>query len=245
MKFLKKLLIIFFFVISISACKTISTVKVEDFKVNINSPQSVIGEIELQLDTLMGIGPIKKQTVTLLYFPREDVICLRYIYEFYTYNQFWDKRGRLIFINALQKYNEDYEARNLQRNSIKSMQKYGTVRGYLVWQLISYTVQLYGNMNVDLGYTFKDRSPYFSVYQREAEFINELIGDDNAGPGEKGKSGGNNRTSPDITMYFTRAQAAELAEIFEQYIVPDNHLPDEYEEIDIPSKKDNIPRDKY
>jgi len=248
MKFFKKLLIIFFFVIAISSCKTTDAVKNENFKVNMNSPQSVIGEIDLQLETLMGMGPIKKQTVTVLYFPREDVICLRYIHEFYTYNQFWDKKGRLIFINALQKYNEDYEARNLQRNSIKSQQKYGTVRGYLVWQLISYTIQAYSNMNIDLGYTFKDRSPYFSVYQREAEFVNELIGDDNAGPGNEksgGKSGGNNRTSPAITMYFTRAQAAELAEIFEQYIIPDNHLPDDYEEFDIPAKKDNIPRDKY
>jgi len=232
MKVLKKLAFIFFLAVSINACKTAGTVKPEDFKVNINSPQSVIGEIELQMDTLMGMGPIKKQSVTVLYFPREDAVCLRYKYEFYTYNQFWDRRGRLNFINALQKYNEDYEARNLQRNSGKALQKYGRVRGYLVWQLISFTVQANAGVNIDLGYTFKDRSPYFSVYQRDAEYIDDRARD-------------NNRTSPDITMYFTRAQAAELAEIFEQHIIPDNHLQDGYEEIDIPSKKDNIPRDKY
>jgi len=246
MRFLKKLPVILFLCVSISACKTTKAVKAEDFKVNINSPQSVVGEIELQLDTLMGMGPIKKQTVTVLYFPREDAICLKYKYEFYTYHQFWDKRGRLLFINALQKYNEDYDARNLKRNSAQSLQKYGTIRGYLVWQLISYTVQAYANMDVDLGYIFKDRSPYFSVYQREAEFINELIGNDNVGPGSEGKSGGNNRTSPAITMYFTRAQAAELADIFEQYTIPDNYLPDDYEEFNIPPpKKDDVPRDDY
>jgi len=232
MKFLKKLPVIFFLVISISACKTINTVRVEDFKVNMNSPQSVIGEVELQLDTLIGMGPIKKQAVVVLYFPKEDAICLRYKYEFYTYNQFWDKKGRLNFISALQKYNEDYEARNLQRNSVKSLQKYGRVRGYLVWQLISLTIQAKANMDIDLGYTFKDRSPYFSVYQRDAEYIDEIARD-------------NNRTSPGITMYFTRAQAAELAEIFEQYVVPDNHLPEDIEELYIPAKKDEIPRDDY
>jgi len=232
MKLFKKLLIIFFISISISACKTTDTVKVEDFKVNMNSPQSVIGEVDLQLETLLGMGPIKKQTVTLIYFPKEDAIGLKYRYEFYTYHQFWDKRGRLKFINALQKYNEDYEARNLQRGSSKSQQKYGTVRGYLVWQLISLTVQARANMNVDLGYTFKDRSPYFSVYQREAEYLDDMARD-------------NNRISPTVTMFFTRAQAAELAEIFEQYIVPDNHLPDDYEELDIPAKKDGVPKDKY
>jgi len=249
MNFIKKLIIILSLCsILIGACKTTGRVKIEDFKVNMESPQYTIGEVDLQLETLMGMGPLKKQTVTVLYFPREDAVCLRYKYEFYTYNQFWDKRGRLKFINALQKYNEDYEARNLQRNNIKSQEKYGTVRGYLAWQLISYTVQAYANMNVDLGYIFKDRSPYFSVCQGEAEFINELIGNDNAGPGNEksgGKSGGNNRTSPAVTMYFTRAQAAELSEIFEQYVLSDIHLPDEYEEANIPAKKDDVPKDDY
>jgi len=239
MKFLKKLPIILFLCISISACKTTDTVKIEDFKVNLKSPQSVVGEIELQLDTLMGMGQLKKQTATVLYFPKEDAVCLKYKYEFYTYHQFWDRRGRLNFINALQKYNEDYDARNLQRTFKKSQQKYGTIRSYLVWQLATFTVQAHANMSIDLGYTFKDRSPYFSVYQREAEYTDANARD-------------NNRTSPALTMYFTRAQAAELSEIFEQYIIPDNHLPVDEEDPntppankDIPAIKDDIPRDDY
>jgi len=231
MKFFKKLPIIFFLVISISACKTTKAVKVEDFKVSMKSPQSVIGEIDLQMDTLMGMGQLKKQAVSVIYFPKEDAICLKYKYEFYNYNQFWDKKGRISFINALQKYNEDYEARNLSRDN-KSQQKYGSVRGYLVWQQFSFTVQASANMTMYLGYTFKDRSPYFSVYQREAVYTDDKARD-------------NNRTSPALTMYFTRAQAAELSEIFEQYIIPDGHLPDDAEEHDTPAKKDNIPKDKY
>jgi len=240
MKFFKKLPIILFLVISISACKTSDAVKVEDFKVSMKSPQSVVGEIELQLDTLMGMGQLKKQAVSVLYFPKEDAICLKYKYEFYTYYQFWDRRGRLNFINALQKYNEDYEARNLQRNYNKSQQKYGTIRSYLVWQLISFTLQAHANMNIDLGYTFKDRSPYFSVYQREAKYTDSSDNRDN------------DRSSPALTMYFTRAQAAELSEIFEQYIIPDNHLPVDEEapntppaNKDIPAIKDDIPKDDY
>jgi len=236
MNFFKKLLIFFSLCILISACNTSGRVKVEDFKVNMNSPQTTVGEIELQLDTLMGMGPLKKQTVTVLYFPREDVICLRYKYEFYNYNQFWDKRARLNFINALAKYNEDYDARNLQRGSGKSQQKYGTVRSYLVWQQFAFTVQAHANMSIDLGYTFKDRSPYFSVYQREAEYIDSDARD-------------NSRTSPVITMYFTRAQAAELSEIFEQYIIPENNLLDYDEEpntpANIPVKEDVVPKDNY
>jgi hypothetical protein len=232
MKIFQKLIIILSLGISAGACKTNDTVKVEDFTVNMNSPQTSIGEIELQFETMMGLGGIKKQNVDVLYFPREEVVCLKYKYEFYTYHQFWDRKGRLLFINALQKYNDDYDERNLQRNLNKSQSKYGTVRGYLIWQQLSFTVQAHANMNIDLGYTFKDKSPYFIVYQRDTEYIDNRARD-------------NNRISPNVTMYFTRAQAAVLSDLFEQYIIPDYSLSDDYEEANIPTKKDDIPRDNY
>jgi len=232
MKSINKLIIILSLGVTISACKTNNTVRVENFSVNMNSPQVIIGEIDLQFETMMGFGKLKKQNVTVLYFPKEDAVCLRYKYEFYTYNQFWSRKGRGGFINALRTYNEDYEARNLQKDANKSQLKYGTVRGYLVWQLISFTVQAYANMNVDLGYTFKDRSPYFTIYQRDAEYIDTRTRD-------------NNRSSPNITMYFTRAQAAELSELFELYIIPDTNLQDEYQEANTPTEKNDVPKDAY
>jgi len=232
MKSINKLIIILSLGVTISACKTNNTVRVENFSVNMNSPQVIIGEIDLQFETMMGFGKLKKQNVTVLYFPKEDAVCLRYKYEFYTYNQFWNRKGRGGFINALRTYNEDYEARNLQKDANKSQLKYGTVRGYLVWQLISFTVQAYANMNVDLGYTFKDRSPYFTIYQRDAEYIDTRTRD-------------NNRSSPNITMYFTRAQAAELSELFELYIIPDTNLQDEYQEANTPTEKNDVPKDAY
>jgi hypothetical protein len=233
MRIFKKMVIILSLGILVGACQTTKSVKREDFTVNMKSPQSTIGEIELQMDTMMGIGPIKKQSVTVLYFPKEDVVCLRYKYEFYTYNQFWDKRSRLIFISALQKYNKDYDDRNLQRKSKTAQKEYGTVRGYLVWQQLAFTVQARANMNIDLGYTFNDKSPYFTILQGEAVYTDS-------------ESRDNSRTSTPKTMYFTRAQAAELAEIFEQHTIIDINLPDDYEEPPPPpAKKDDVPRDIY
>jgi hypothetical protein len=216
MKSINKFLIILAFSVTISACNTSNQVKIENFTVNINSPQITIGEVELQLETFMGFGKLKKQNAAVIYFPKEDAVCVKYKFELYTYNQFWNRKGRLNFISALQKYNEDYAAHELQKDSGKSQQKYGTVRGYLVWQQLSFSVQARANMNVDLGYTFKDKAPYFSVYQRRAEYIDDRTRD-------------SNRTSQSITMYFTRAQAAELAEIFKQYIMPGTDITDEYE----------------
>ncbi|GBU28834.1 hypothetical protein R84B8_02396 [Treponema sp. R8-4-B8] len=231
MKSINKLLIIFALSITITACSTFKRAKVEDFTVNMNSPQVTIGEVEVQFETLMGLGKLKKQSVSVLYFPKEDVVCLKYRYEFYTFHQFWNKKGRLNFISALQKYNEDYEARDLQKGNKKSQLKYGVVRSYLVWQMLSFTVQASGSMNIELGYTFKDKSPYFSLHQRSAEYIDD-------------KSRDNNKTSSVITMYFTRAQAAELSALFEHYIIKDE-IPDEYQESYIPAKENNPDKDAY
>ena len=242
MKIFKKLVFIFSLCVIAGACKSAPKAKFGDFTINMNSPKTKIGEIELQLDQFFGIGNFKKHNVDVFYYPKGDAVCLVYKYEFYTYYQFWDKKGRINFINALKKYNEDYDAHDLQRNN-KSQLKYGTLRGYLVWQQTAVTVQAYANMDVDLGYTFKNKSPYFTVYQRSTEFVNELIGDDNIG-GSEGRSGGNNRVSPNLSLFFTRAQAAVLAEIFEQY-VNSAILPEFGYEEDTPSSKNEASKDAY
>ena len=151
----------------------------------------------------MTFGRLKKESVEVLYFPREDAVCLKYRREMTTYYQFWSYAGRQTFITALEKYNRDYNERSLITKNRKTIRSYGVVEGYLYWQMFSFTVQAQGNMNVQLGYQFRDDAPYFSVNQREAEYKEEMSRD-------------NNRTSAAVTMYFTRAQAAELAALFEQ-----------------------------
>jgi hypothetical protein len=238
MIFFKKMVFIFSLCIIAGACKSTPNVKVENFTVNMKSPKSKIGEIDLQFDQLFGFGNFKKQNVDVFYYPKEDAFCLVYKYEFYTYHQFWNKKGRDKFIDALKKYNEDYDAHNLQKSN-KSQQKYGSVRGYLVWQQLAITVQARANMDVDLGYTFKNNSPYFSINQRAAEYTDNRARD-------------NNRISPNLSMYFTRAQAANLAELFEQYnetpeadSPDDNFEYDEYGESNTPPAKNNVPKDAY
>jgi len=206
MKIINKVLLILAVSVTICACNTTKKVKEEEFTVNMNSPQVTIGEIELQMETFIDFGKIKKQNVTVLYYPKEDAICLKYKMDFFTYHQFWNRKGRLEFINALQKYNDDYDARNLQSKKSKSQLTYGTIRGYLVWQQFSFSVQARANMDVGLGYSFKSNSPYFTIFQRAAEYIDSMSRD-------------NNKTSIAITLYFTRAQAAELANIFDQYLI--------------------------
>jgi len=240
MKIFKRLVFILSLCLIIGACKTTTKARVQEqeFKVNIKSPNTAAGSIELQFGPLLGMGNLNKKNIDVLYYPKEDAVCLKYNYEFYNYYQFWDRKGRLAFIEALQKYNEDYEARKLDRKE-KAQNKYGTVRGYLVWQQLAITIQARNNNYIDLGYSFKNNSPYFTVLQRETNYTDPNARD-------------NIKVSPNIPMYFTRAQAANLAEIFEQYKdAPEaNYSDDDYEqdyyiESDKPPAKDNIPKDAY
>jgi hypothetical protein len=191
-----------------SACLTDKKEAVKEFTVSLNSHKIEIGEVEAQFDRILGLGQLKKNNISVSYFPDEDAVCLQYKSDdLLTYYQFWNLEGRAAFLNALEKYNEDYAERNLNRNERKSKEKYGVARGYLIWQLFRYAVQARAGVNVELGYTFKDRSPYFTLYQREAEYIDAMSRD-------------SNRTSQNITLYFTRAQAAELATLFnEQFLL--------------------------
>jgi len=185
----------------LGACGTVRTPK-KEFIVDVNSPKIEIGGIETQIDRLLSIGGLRKINVTVYYYPQEDAVCLKYTADFMTYNQFWSVDGRAAYIDALARYNEDYAARNLVRNKLSTFKQYNTVQGYLVWQLHQYSVRAMANMYVELGYSFRNRAPYFTVNQRDAEYIAAIGSDDN-------------RTSPTIPMYFTRAQAENLAVLFD------------------------------
>jgi len=203
MKFIYCLLI----ALLLGSCATGEKQKPEEFIVDLNSHNFQIGEIETQLMSFIGLGPLKKSPVAVLYYPNEDAVCLRYRHEFITYNQYWNRSGRQLFIKALEKYNEDYDARNLNSNAgSKGRKAYGTADGYLIWQQFSFSVLAKGSVKIEIGYIFKENLPYFYMNQLDAEYIDPLIRD-------------HNRTSAKIPFHFTRAQAAGVAALFDQSVI--------------------------
>jgi hypothetical protein len=198
--------------LGLSACIT-TREKPEEFIVDLDSSKIEIGEIEAQFDRLFSIGGLKKVAVAVSYFPAEDAVCLKYKSDLMTYYQFWSRTGREAYINSLERYNEDYTERNLDRKERRTKQKYGVVQGYLIWQLHRFAVKARGNMNVELGYAFNERSPYFTVNQREALYKDPIQESEN-------------RESLIITMFFTRAQAEELTALFNQEFLDGLASPD-------------------
>ena len=193
--------------LTLGACKTTNRQEKEEFIVDLRSPSIPIGEVEFQYDSPLGIGNLHKRIAEVLYFPREDAVALQYRLDFTTYHQFWSRDGRQLFIQALAKYNEDYDARDLNRTGgRRTLLQYGTTEGYLIWQVSALTIQARANMDLELGYSFKDRFPYFTINQKAAEYIDP-------------DARSNNRTSMVTTMYITRAQGAQIAELFDQYFL--------------------------
>jgi len=207
MKILNKSTFVLFFAFAVVLVSCQTTGRTEPFTVNHNSPQIPLGDIDVQFDTFLSIGGLKKQTVKVIYYPKEDAVCIQYKQDFFTFNQFWSRAGRNAFKNAFQRYNEEYDARTLKRTG-NSSKVYGKVQGYLIWQQSSFTVRAHAGMSVELGYGFKEKVPYFVTNQRSAEFIDPNSND-------------NYRNSQTIPMFYTRAQAAELIALFEQSLLND------------------------
>lgn len=194
--------VLLFIAMSLAACSTANKTVKEPFIVNIRSSAIQAGTIEAQFDKFLSIGGLRKYEITLNYYPIEDAVCLRYRIDFTTYYQFWNKEGRETFLKGLENYKEDYSQRNFGKSSNKSKRKYGTAEGYLIWQFFQYSTRFSGNPNIEIGYFFKDKAPYFTVNQRKTEYLD---------PASRTR-----KESPEITMYFTRVQADSLAAFFDQ-----------------------------
>jgi hypothetical protein len=178
------------------------------FSVNPRSPSYPAGSAGAQSDKVLS-NEVQKRDITVSYFPVEDAVCLEYRVDFVSYYLYWDRLGREVYKTALERYKIDYEQRNLNTKSgRKERRAYGTVRGFLGWQVSGFLSDMAtGPSQIDIGYSFKgqpkNRTPYFTVTQNEAEFQNSEVSSRKI-------------TSVKVMLYFTRAQAEELAALFDQ-----------------------------
>ena len=173
------------------------------FSVDLNSPRYEAGEIEANFDRYLSIGSIKKSPVNVYYYPAEDAVCLQFKKQFVSCNQFWDRTGRDTFVAALRRYQEEFEQKKLVNGNRKTRDVYGTVQGFFAWKKTPVSVQAKGSPKISLGYQFKDKSVFFTTTQLESRYEDPISRD-------------RSQTSPVLLMYFTRAQAESLAELFSQ-----------------------------
>jgi hypothetical protein len=156
---------------------------------------------------------IRQIPLTLSFDPRNDMVYIQFRYQTVTYRQYWDPANRARFIAAVERYHADYEARNLpERKRRKSRRVYDTLKSLTEWETFKITTSARSHPRIYLGYAFPAKNPYFLVTQLPAK--NEVNVNDYM-----------ERNSLQIELYFTRAMATALAQLFDQghlnSLVPD------------------------
>jgi hypothetical protein len=199
---MKCTVIVVFIALVFGACS--STPREEAFSVDLRSPRYAAGSVEVYFDRYMAVGSPQKGEVTVYYYPIENAVCLHFKLQFADCNQFWDKTGRELYVNALERYKEDYEQRKLTKGSKRTArQTYGSTPGFFMWKRTAIALQAHGSPKFELGYNIKNRAAFFTTTQLESYYVDPI-----------GRS--RNQTSPVIMMYFTRAQAEALAALFDE-----------------------------
>jgi hypothetical protein len=171
------------------------------------------GSVEAEFPRMLS-SAIEKKKVEAVFVPRENTVYLEFKHQTVTYRQYWNRENRARFRAALEKYKTDYEAKSLVDRPFRTRRIYGVLKGMAQWgyplnlSIMVLRLNSMGYPNYEMGYVFKEdssrrESPYFTIFQRETDDIlmeNDVI---------EGKSA-------NIFVYYTRAQAEDLANIFDQ-----------------------------
>jgi hypothetical protein len=189
-------------ILLLTSCSSIPPAR-ERISVDLRAPRCTADSAEAYFDRFLSVTGLKAEPVNVFYYPDDDVVCLHYKVDLINYYQFWSRGNRDVFISCLQQYKEDYEQRTLINKNQQTKRIYGRVLGYAIWELSRISSQGRCHPDIEIGYYFRSKAPFFSLTQREAENVNEQSRD-------------SYQNSVTQVIYFTLAQADQLAALFEQ-----------------------------
>jgi len=161
------------------------------------------GTIEVEFDRIFS-SKLDKVQVEVVFHPRLNAVTLEFEYEFIRYRQFWDQAARQQFTAALEFYKADFAAQNLKNQYKKTRAIYGRVKGRTEWETFKYAKTRVAYPDIELGYRFMGEMPFFTTLMRSAKQESDNTDDSQQ------------LDSQQINMYFTRAQADDLAKLFDQ-----------------------------
>ncbi|MCL2720454.1 MAG: hypothetical protein FWD47_03840 [Treponema sp.] len=209
-----RILSILLLVLTLGSCQLFQRKPPEPlrFTVRTNLDHVELGEVEMQIDKRFPRSGLIKVVIKVSYYPEDDAVCLTYRSDFFTYQHFWDYEGRKLFVKSLETYRTDFASRNLHSNQRNTKSIYGVTEGFLTWQEFSFSLRHQANMNIEYGYFFRERYPYFSINQKQALYEDKI-------------DRKNNTASQEVTMYFTIAQAQELVDLIDDAVLEIHSIP--------------------
>jgi hypothetical protein len=166
-----------------------------------------VGVVEAQFDRFFSTK-VNKAEIEAVFHPRLNAVSLEFKYELMKYRQFWDETARRQFAASLELYKRDYEDRKLINKYRTTKSVYGKIKSRLEWEAFKYTKTRISNPTIEIGYRFKESTPFFTTLMRSAKEVMDE-GDSSSA-----------MNSQQVNMYFTRAQADEMVKLFDQtYLV--------------------------
>lgn len=196
-----------------------------------------IGTAEAQFDRFFS-SKVNKVEIEAVFHPRLNAVSLEFKFELMKNRQFWDEAARKQFAASLELYKRDFEERKLLDNYRKTRDVYGKVKSRLEWELSKHTKTRVTNPTIEIGYRFKEKTPFFTTLMRSTK---EITSEEESSSAV---------TSQQISMYLTRAQADELAKLFDQAHLlellaeKNTAVTDEYLEADSEAAP-QVPADNY
>ena len=194
-----------------------------------------VGTAEVEFDRPFS-SKVNKVVIEAIFHPRLNAVSLEFKYQLLKYRQFWDSPARKQFAASLELYKRDFEDRKLIDNYRKTRDIYGRTKGRVEWEAFKFTKTRVANPTIELGYRYKENTPFFATLMRGTkEETSEL---DNSAT-----------NSAQINMYFTRAQADEMAKLFDQDYLMELLKKKDSVVIDEPSAEEDAepapPKDPY
>jgi len=184
------------------SCATAGNIKANPNMVADINPVSA-GTAEAELDKTFSQKLVKAE-IEAIFYPRLNSVALKFRHQGVTYRQFWDLAARMNFITALERYKSDYADRNLDTKYQRTRAIYGKSKGRVEWETFKFSKNHVAFPVFQLGYRFREGKPFFVTLMLSAR--EETDSSDSSTPMD----------SQQISMYFTRAQADELAKLFDQ-----------------------------
>ncbi|MCL2138652.1 MAG: hypothetical protein FWH41_03880 [Treponema sp.] len=182
------------------ACSSFQRAK-EPIKVDNLAYRIEAGLADAQFDKLFSSDLVRRK-INVFYYTDDDIVCMEYNLRLTNYSLFWDEENRMAFIEALNRYKEDYSQHSLTKNYLRTKRKYGSVNSLIMWYTYQRSAQGIAYPKLEFGYYLKNKLPYFAITQREADNVSDVTRREQ-------------ELIPNMILYFTRAQADIIAGIFD------------------------------
>lgn len=188
--------------------------------------------IDLDMTTIYTntvTGKLKKQDCTIVYFDKEKMAGFgsQYVMAYY-YVSFSDN-SRKKLANAYELYLSDFQNKKLDRENKKSQKVYGDIDIRLDWGTVKSSTPNWGTGKAQLGYKFKEGSPYFTI--TIYPISNEKFKEDQDAYTPQ---------SMLLTYSMTKAQGAEIKNFLsDEYLRPYMNIAEERKEESVKVEKDD------